>query len=242
MFDLCSQIKYLPQPIQSHTNQIISRIVSCVRTLLRMFWMFIPLNLLTQPRPQTLEEAWRESWGSWSEESSFTPHGVRIQDDSWLWPPLCWLPLATCLNRPNRRLQRKGVNCKPFHANFETHFLHTHHSSKIIHGICSIFSYSAGTRPYSNQNTKRFQFGSVAFSVLLASCSALHIQIPRPTTCLFFSQDRAEACNRIVQTQAGWQQQGVNWYGQQILLSMEFQAAYRVTPEYCAFLSSGLTC
>ena len=113
-----------------------------MRTLLRMFWMFIPLNLLTQPRPQTLEEAWRESWGSWSEERSFTPHRVRIQDDSWLWPPLCRLPLATCLNRPHRRLQRKGVNCKPFHANFETHFLHTHHSrsTKIIHGIYSIYS------------------------------------------------------------------------------------------------------
>ena len=198
------------------------------------------LNLLTQPRPWILEEAWRESWGSWSEES-FTPHRVRIQDDSLLWPPLCRLPLATCLNRPHRRLQRKGVNCKPFHANFETHFLHTHHSrsTKIIHGICSIFSYSAGTRPYSNQNTKRFQFGSVAFSVLLASCSG--IQIPRRATCLFFSQDRrTEACNRIVQTQAGWQQQGVNWDGQQISLSMEFQATYRVTPEYCAaFLSSG---
>ena len=80
--------------------------------------------------------------------------------------------------------QRKGVNWKPFHANFETHFLSTHSSqTKIIHGICSIFSYSAGTRPYSNQNTKRFQFGSVAFSVL----APLTPQFRRPTTCLFFS-------------------------------------------------------
>ena len=233
---LSNQI-FTPAYSESHKSNNITYSELCAHSAQDVLNVYSIEFVKTQPRPQTLEEAWRESWGSWSEESSFTPHGVRIQDDSLLWPPLCWLPLATCLNRPHRRLQRKGVNCKPFHANFETHFLHTHHSSKIIHGICSIFSYSAGTRPYSNQNTKRFQFGSVAFSVLLASCSALHIQIPRPTTCLFFSQDRAEACNRIVQTQAGWQQQGVNWDGQQISLSMEFQATYRVTLEYCAHSS-----
>ena len=33
MFDLCSQIKYLPQPIQSQTNQIISRCKLCVHSV-----------------------------------------------------------------------------------------------------------------------------------------------------------------------------------------------------------------
>ena len=64
MFDLCSQIKYLPQPIQSHTNQIISRCMLCVHCEGCYGCLFL-LNLLTRPRPRTLEEAWSEAWSVW---------------------------------------------------------------------------------------------------------------------------------------------------------------------------------
>ena len=37
MFDLCSHIKYLPQPIQSHTNQIISRCKLCARDVMDVY-------------------------------------------------------------------------------------------------------------------------------------------------------------------------------------------------------------
>ena len=123
--------------------------------------------------------------------------------------PRVSIPSIPCTQEAS---QRKGVNWKPFHANFETHFRSTHTAqTKIIHGICSIFSYSAGTRPYSNQNTKRFQFGSVAFSVLLLSANTTTPQIHHLPLFLPLTGGQDRACNRDrdVQTRARGQQQGV---------------------------------
>ena len=97
-FMLSNQI-FTPQPIQSHTNQIISRCMLCVHCEGCYGCLFL-LNLLTRPRPQTLEEPGaRRGVSGERGEQSFTPHHVRNhQDDSRLWPPLCPLPPATCLN------------------------------------------------------------------------------------------------------------------------------------------------
>ena len=180
MFDLCSQIKYLPQPIQSHTTQIISRCMLCMRCSGCYGCLFL-LNLLTRPRPQSLEEPGvkRERLGVKRRADGEASHlGVSGSRMTLLSDLHCVHFRQPRVSIHRRRLQRKGVNCKPFHANFQTHFLHT--QSKIIHGICSIFSYAAGTRPYSNQNTKRFQFGSVAFSVLLNTTKPRHLPLFLP--------------------------------------------------------------
>ena len=100
-----------------------------------MLWMFIPIEFVSPAPPWVCWEAWSEAWvwRVWLLQSRL----LRIRLTGWV----LTLRVRTRMTRDSdlhcvhflrprvsihhRRRQRKGVNCKPFHANVQTYFLHT---------------------------------------------------------------------------------------------------------------------